>query len=593
MADFSDFISAIEKVDDEFETVPVNLETFLYSKEYMGLPPLSEEQFDIIRRGGQIYLEHTLKKLNGDEKGRLLWRQNAKELILAVGKGSGKDFVSQLICCYIVYQLLCLKDPAEYYGKPSGDFIDIVNVAREGNQARAVFFDGLKTRVERCPWFAGKFNPRAGDIIFNKGIRVHSKNSESEGTEGLNILVAVLDEIDSFDEGEEYPKATKMYETLSATVSSRFDEVGKVLLLSFTRTKTGFMMSHYNECIAEKNTIIRKHTFLLNPDLPADHPGNSFEIEWEEDHIISYKFGKVYAIRRPTWEVNPTKTIDSFKMDFYKNPAVALGKFACCPPEHGDGGWFRDKDKIDASFKGSNGITQVHGPTEITLKPQDKQYYMHVDLARVQDNCAVSMAHVEKFQKTFFDKPGEISPFVVVDIVRYWKPDRSRPIDFADVRDFIISVKRAGFNIKLVTFDRWHSEGIIEQLNSVGIKADKLSVDRDHYSELALLMGQHMISGPDVKLLRDELKKLVVLPNGKVDHTNKSSKDLSDAVCGAVYNASVHTPRTPGDLEVMTYADIIKQNREIAEAKAQNVIVAPKQQMPDDIKAWLDGFKLL
>ena len=182
---------------------------------------------------------------------------------------------------------------------------------------------------------------------------------------------------------------------------------------------------------------------------------------------------------------------------------------------------------------------------------------------------------------------------VHVDIVRYWKPDRSRPIDFSDVRDFIISIKRAGFNIKLVTFDRWQSDGIMRDLNSVGIKADKLSVDRDQYSELALLMGQHLIQGPDVKLLRDELKKLVVMPNGKIDHTNKSSKGLSDAVAGAVWNASSLTPRESGDLEVVSYEDIIKQNREAEAQEPQNLIRAPKQNMPKDIADWLDGLKML
>lgn len=519
--DLSDFIGALS--DDEFEEQPVPLETFLYSKEYMGLIPLSDLQLDIVRRGSQVYREHTLKKLYGEFEGTQLWRQNARELILAVGKSSGKDFVSQLICSYIVYQLLCLKDPASYYGRPAGDNIDIVNVAREARQANAVFFSGLKTRIKLCPWFAGKYNARASDMEFNKNIRVHSLNSESEGTEGLNIIVAVLDEIDSFDETDEYPKAKKMYKTLSGTISSRYDDVGKLLLLSFTRSKNGFMMSHYNECIGEKNTILKKYTFKLDETLPNGIEENEFEIEWEEDHIVSYKYTKVYAIRRATWEVNPIKTVETFKMDFYRDPEDALGRFACCPSDATDGGWFRDKTKIDATFVRPNGLSDVTNNPSILIKPEEgKLYFIHVDLARVQDNCAVSMAHVDRFQKAIFDQAGEISPYVIVDLVRYWKPDRDRPIDFSDVREFIISLNRAGFPIQLVTFDRWNSDLTIEQLNSVGIKAEKLSVGRDHYSELALLMGQNMMQGPDVALLKTELKKLIVLPNGSVDHVNKS-----------------------------------------------------------------------
>lgn len=588
--------------EDEFETVPVDVETFVYSKDYLGFPTLSEHQLEIVKIGSQIYKEHTLKRLFGEVEGARKWRQNKKELIMMLGKGSGKDALSTIICAYVVYQLLCLKDPAEYYGKPSGDAIDIINVAINADQAANVFFKGFKTRVQKCPWFAGKYKALQKSIVFDKSITVYSGNSEGEATEGYNILLAVLDEIDGFDEGskeEGHPAANAMYNTLSATVSSRFDDTGKVLILSFPRSKDGFIMKKYNDAISEKEEVRYEHMFKLDEDLPDGIEENEFSITWIEDTIVSYKFPEVWAMCKPTWKVNPTKTINSFKRDFYKNPDDALGRFACNPQDTTDGGWFRAKEKIDAAFKGKNAITQVTGPTEINgVVDPTKKYFMHVDLARVQDNCAVALAHVEKWQKTIFDEGGEISPYIVVDMVRYWKPDRTRPVDFSDVRDFIVSVDRYGYNIELVTFDRWNSDQTIQYLNDMGIKAEKLSVDRDQYTDLATLMGEHRITGPDVDLLKTELKKLVVLPNGKVDHTNKSSKDLSDAVAGAVWNAAVHTPRQL-TIDVVTYADMQKARREELALKEQqrnkddNVIRAPKQAMPPEIEAFLAGLKVL
>lgn len=592
--DFSDFLGALE--DDIWREKPVRLETFLYDKKYLGMDiVLSPIQIEIIRRGSQILNKSTLEDLYGEEADyKDLVKPYIRELILAIGKSSGKDLMSQLICCYIVYQLLCLKNPAGYFGKPKDDNIDIVNVAINARQAANVFFKGLKTRVKNCPWFAGKYNPRATDIEFDHNITIHSLNSEGEGTEGLNILVAVLDEIDGFDDNDpETPNAKNMYKTLSGTVSSRFDKNGKVLLLSFPRTKNGFILNHYNQNVKEKIVHKKTHHFKLNTELPDGVAGNEFTIEWEEDEIVFYKFDSIWALRAPTWNINPDKSVETFKMDFYKDMDDALTRFAACPGDNLEGVWFPAKDKIDAAFSGKNGITEITGPTEITLQPiTGKQYYIHVDLARVQDNCAVSMAHVDKFKKAMFDSHNEISPEVVVDVVRYWKPDRTRPVDFADVRDFIISLKRKGFNIKLVTFDRWNSDLTIEQLNSIGIPAEKLSVDQHIYSELALLMGQYMIKGPDVDLLKDELKRLVVLPNGKVDHTNKSSKDLSDAVCGAVYNASVHTPREMADLEVMTYEDIIRRNREAEALKAEQQEKRTPKKMPSEIADFLDTVRI-
>lgn len=596
--DFSDFLGALD--EDEFEERPVTVEEFVYSKDFLGFPKLSNYQMDIVRIGSQIYYEDTLKKLHGSREGEKLWRQNKKELILALGKGSGKDALSQIICAYVVYQLLCLKDPAAYYGKPAGDSIDIINVAINADQAANVFFKGFKTRINECPWFKGKYKALGKSVEFNKQITVYSGNSQGEATEGYNIILAVLDEIDGFDEGgreEGNPLGNKMYNTLSGTVSSRFDDIGKVLLLSWPRSQEGFIMSKYNDCILEKESVEYSHTFKLNEDLPDGYDGNEYSIQWTEDNITGFKYSEIWALRRPTWKVNPTKTINSFKRDFYKNAADALGRFACNPADFVDGGWFPAKEKVDAAFSAGNGLTDVTGDVEITLKPDPtKEYYVHVDLARVQDNCGWAMGHVESWQTTIFDNDGEVHPNVVIDMVRYWKPDRDRPVDFSDVRDFTIKVKKAGFNIKLVTFDRWNSDQTIKHLNDVGIKAEKLSVGRDQYTDLATLMGEHRIKGPDVLLLRSELKKLVVLPNGNVDHTNKSSKDLSDAVCGAAYNAATLTPRN-GTVEVVTHADIIKERRKLSYAQAEvtnnnNLIVAPKR-MPKDIEDFLSGIRIL
>jgi hypothetical protein len=97
---------------------------------------------------------------------------------------------------YINYYVL--KDPARYFGKPSGDAIDIINVAINAQQAKNVFFKGFKTKIEKSPWFAGKYDPKVNSIDFDKSITVYSGHSERESHEGLNLFMAVLDEISGF-----------------------------------------------------------------------------------------------------------------------------------------------------------------------------------------------------------------------------------------------------------------------------------------------------------------------------------------------------------------------------------------------------------
>ena len=277
---------------------------------------MSAIQYDIVEAMSQIYKKEDLQELYGAVEGARYYEKYTKnEIILQLGKGSGKDFTSTVACAYIVYKLLCLKDPARYFGKPSGDAIDLINVAINAQQAKNVFFKGFKTKIEKSPWFAGKYNAKADSVEFDKSITVYSGHSERESHEGLNLLLAVLDEISGFASevgtGNEQGKtAENIYKAFRGSVDSRFPDLGKVVLLSFPRYQGDFISKRYEDVIMEKESIEKKHTFIMNEDLPHNDPSNQFEITWEEDQIISYKVPRILAFKRPTWEVNPTRKID-------------------------------------------------------------------------------------------------------------------------------------------------------------------------------------------------------------------------------------------------------------------------------------------
>ena len=92
--DFSDIISEIENDGQEFEEIPVTIEQFVEDKHYLGLPPLSDLQYIMIRSMTQIYHHDTLIRLYGAEEGEKRWKQTYNEIILKLGKGSGKNYSS-------------------------------------------------------------------------------------------------------------------------------------------------------------------------------------------------------------------------------------------------------------------------------------------------------------------------------------------------------------------------------------------------------------------------------------------------------------------------------------------------------------------
>ena len=590
---FSEFLEVL-KADNFIET-PVDAKTFVEGEDFLGQPPLSETQYDIVEAMSQIYKLEDLVELLGAEKGTRYYKKYTKnEVILQLGKGSGKDFTSTVACAYIVYKLLCLKDPARYFGKPAGDAIDIINVAINAQQAKNVFFKGFKNKIERSPWFAGKFYAKADSIEFDHSITVYSGHSERESHEGLNLILAVLDEISGFAQevatGNDQGKtADNIYKAFRASVDSRFPDLGKVALLSFPRYPGDFISQRYDDVIAEKESIQKTHKFIMNPDLPENAEGNSLEIEWEEDNIISYKYPGVFALKRPTWTVNPTRKIDDFKLAFYTDLGDAMQRFACIPTFSSDR-FFKQTEKVRSAMSLRNPLDQYRRFDSTFVPDPDKKYFVHADLAQKHDKCAVAIAHVDKWVNIQVIKDyQQVAPIVVVDAVAWWEPKVEGPVNLSEVKQWIQNLRRLGFDIGMVSFDRWQSFDIQNELKQVGMRTETVSVAKKHYEDMAMLIYEDRLAMPAIDLLFEELTELKIMRGNKVDHPRKSSKDLADAVCGAIYGAISHTPRlTEQVVEIHTFKDRPKSK---VDEHANNVI--QYKPMPDKVKSYLENFDLI
>jgi hypothetical protein len=596
--DFSDLIDILD--GEEFEERPVDLQTFVTDPNYLGLPPLSELQYTIIEKSSQIYKESTLIKLFGEEDGKIRFKQTCNEVIAQLGKGSGKDYTATISVAYQVYLLLCLKDPATYYGKPPGDTIDILNIAINAQQANNVFFKGFKTRIELSPWFAGKYEPKASEIKFDKNVNVFSGHSQREAWEGYNVITVILDEISGFamenTTGHDQAKtADAIYDMYRASVMSRFPDYGKVILLSFPRFKNDPIQKFYESVIGEKETIVRSKRLKMDDDLPDGTEGNEIDVEWEEDHIISYLYPKTYALKRPTWEVNPTKKIEDFKVDFYKNSMDALGRFACMPPEMVDA-FFKSREKVEKAFNNTALAVDNFGRLEEWFKPkEDTRYFIHVDLAQKHDHCAVALAHVERWVNVkVTNEYSQPAPIVSVDAVRYWTPTPDKSVDFTEVKDYILALKTRGFNISVCTFDRWNSHDMMQQLKQYGINTEILSVAKKHYDDMAMVVLEERLNGPYIPLLIDELLQLKIMRD-KVDHPRKGSKDLADAVCGSIFNSISRTrPDLNNEINIHTYESMSIHDdfsRDNPDVTSTNMIRAPR--MPQDLREAMDRMQII
>ena len=590
---FDDFFEVLK--DNNFEETPVDAKTFVEGEAYLGQPPLSQIQYDIVEAMSQIYRLEDLIDIMGTDEGTRYYKKYTKnEVILQLGKGSGKDFVSTVACAYIVYKLLCLKDPARYFGKPSGDAIDIINVAINAQQAKNVFFKGFKSKIERSPWFAGKYFSKVDSIEFNNAITVYSGHSERESHEGLNLILAVLDEISGFAQetntGNEQGKtADNIYKAFRASVDSRFPDLGKVALLSFPRYPGDFISQRYDDVIMDKEIVTKTHKFVMNPDLPEDADGNTLEISWDEDTIINYKYPGMFAIKRPTWVVNPTRKIDDFKLAFYTDLGDAMMRFACVPTYSSDA-FFKQIEKVQNAMTLRNPLDSNRRFDETFVPDPDKIYFVHADLAQRHDKCAVAIAHVDKWVNIQVIKDyQQVAPVVVVDAVAWWEPKVEGPVNLSEVKQWIQNLRRLGFNIGMVSFDRWQSFDIQNELKQVGMRTETVSVAKKHYEDMAMLVYEERLAMPSIDLLFEELTELKIMRNNRVDHPRKKSKDLADAVCGAIFGAISHTPK---DLNLEVEIHTFKQKPKTALADRPKGVIEYNS-IPNDVRDYLDQFKAI
>jgi hypothetical protein len=85
------------------------------------------------------------------------------------------------------------------------------------------------------------------------------------------------------------------------------------------------------------------------------------------------------------------------------------------------------------------------------------------------------------------------------------------------------------------------------------------------------------------------MSELKIMKGNRVDHPRKKSKDLADAVCGAVFGAISHTIKNNNiEIEVHTWGS----SSRLAE-KQQHMVDLDNRKMPNDVKDFLDKLNLI
>ena len=562
-------LDSLEKLlrHEELDEYPVPLEVFVGDRRYLGLPDLSEIQTEIVKMSTQIFKLDTLIKLHGEEEGiRVYDTYTQNEVICQLGKGSGKDHCARIALAYTVYLLHCLRDPLGYYGKATGIYIDLLNLAVNAQQAQRVFFEPFKNLLLSSPWFNEQgFEPRVSEIFFfSRPVRCFSGHSESEGWEGYEVMTVILDEISAFKTDNELKgdirskgSASAIYNMSKLSVMSRFPDIGKCILLSFPRYKGDFIQQRYDSSI-EKNEP------------------------------------KTWAIKAATWEVNPTIERHQLESEYVRNPIEARARFECEPP-HMEDAFFRDADLVRNAFNVSEDPMEQDGSYKKWFNGSDDfTRFIHVDLALKRDRAALSMVHCPGLKEINTGLGVENLPVLNVDLVKSWSAAPGAEINFASIRALIIDLCRR-FSVGIVSFDQWQSVEMIQSLKAMGINADFHSVKKTDYDTLMTSIYDRRLRGYwNHILVEDELLKLKLINGIKIDHPTSGSKDLADSVAGAVFQAVQNIlidQVVEIEFETFSHEEFESEYDEADTHVTKNLTsddVESNKIIPEDIVNWLD-----
>lgn len=193
-------------------------------------------------------------------------------------------------------------------------------------------------------------------------------------------------------------------------------------------------------------------------------------------------------------------------------------------------------------------------PSEL---PSDRHTprYLHVDLSSTGDRCGIAMVKIRgKSMQDIGEGLLRSVPHFAVELAMSIKPSKAYPIDAMAIVDWIVRLATDHkFNVACVSYDGFDKGVSRLELSKSGFTTRYISMDRttDAYDHLRKCLYEDRVDLVHSEILQTELSRLELdKVKMKVDHPVRGTKDISDAVAGALWSA--HTARDQRGTSVVT-----------------------------------------
>lgn len=589
-----EFIESFNSYD--WEHRPVDPETFLLHKDYLGLggdrgklyPGLVDIILDIIHTGyTEVFFDGAI--------------------------GWGKSYTMEALEAWYTYYLSCLKKPQLFYGLGQDDTIACLNVSVNVTQAKKVVFQRLKEKIRSSPYFRESFpfDPVVtSELHFPKNIRCAPAAASEGGTVGYTVFMAVMDEVNfwqmvessTMNRGDRFDQADHIHTLLKRRIQSRFMERGGPLVAASSSKYPDSFTEKKRDELKEKVKLFdlgegpKPRVFIKRMSQWTPKPEEMFSDErfWlylggKADEFTDPEDAEKTSFRpfitmkdeeiAPYREQYPDRCLEvpmNYWEDFKQNLEGSIRDIAGYPtltitP------WLKEMDKLMDAFQRAreHGIIHPMNRTETSLEDggrfvpdsikfdESKLYYAHVDLAKGhRDKVGLTVGHVDHWKevtRTIRDEETgdttlvtEIVPYIVIDLqLRIKAPNEENDVSTDLVRGLLLELREHGCNLRKVTYDQWNSMSSIQALIRAGIDADELSVDRTMgpYNAFKEALLEDRIDIYSYKPLIEEVSSLEHdTSKDKVDHPPGGSKDVSDSMAAVCFHCTESEPSSVGEI---------------------------------------------
>lgn len=594
------FLDHLYRLD--YKERPVSFEYFISSPDFLG---------SLTNNGRSVY------QVWKDTMSEVMMEDSKYVVVLTGAIGIGKTRIAIWGMCYVLYRLLCLKDPWQFFSKASGGRMAVVFFNLTKNLGESKGFGLLQTCLKASPWFLkhGSIRGKGEEAWLDIPLFVFllsSPYAKGFGTQGQDVITAIMDEVDSPTESDKQRvRVLKAYENTVRRFQSRFvddiygESIGKFFLVASKQDEMSFLNTFVDEMRGSKYVYVKDlaywevrpkselspHRFsvmigdVYRPSRIISTKKERKELEEKGYRIIDVPMNFYEAFARDIdgalKDIAGMSVIGIRRSKLFSSEAIVKKCMSAnikCP---------LTKRYVEIGLKDEIDLVKFIDFSKI-LQPKHVSRYIHTDVAYSGDGDAMSISmacpigytttEVELADGRFEKRKVAI---VQTEFTMRLKAPPGDQIPIHKMRKLVLDILAMGYNIVKYTADlALLSTDTMQILTRRGIKCESLSLDKTTVPYIVfkdLVTEERWVCYEDpilylelVNLQHDKAKNKIDHPDkvkdmmiskegGMKEIIVKGSKDMSDATAGAVYGVLLDTDSIPVDGEfVKAMSDAMK-----------------------------------